>query len=250
MGMHTYLDYKEEIDYPETDGKPIAESTQQFEWIVTIQGNLDAQFKDVNVFVAGDLFWYPVQGQPTIRTAPDTMMMFGRPKGHRRSYKQWQEGGIAPQVVFEVLSPSTTATEMKEKFLFFERYGVEEYYLYDPDGIDLRGWRRVRKKLRPIKNMHGWISPRLRIRFDMSGSELVIYGPDGQRFLTFTELMQQKQQAEQLTEQERRAREEERRAKEKERRAKEKERRAKEEAQQRAERLAEQLRKLGFEPEE
>ncbi len=32
------------------------------------------------------------------------MVVFGRPKGDRGSYKQWLENQIAPQVVFEILS--------------------------------------------------------------------------------------------------------------------------------------------------
>ena len=55
------------------------------------------------------------------------------PRGDRGSYKQWEEGGIAPQVVFEVLSPGNRAGEMRRKFQFYQRYGVEEYYIYDPD---------------------------------------------------------------------------------------------------------------------
>src|SRR5207248_4872551 len=86
-----------EIEYPESDGEPIAENTLQFRWIMTIQGNVDAIFRhDPKVFVAGDLLWYPVKGDPKIRIAPDTLVVFGRPKGYRGAYLQWQENGIAP----------------------------------------------------------------------------------------------------------------------------------------------------------
>ena len=165
-------------EYPDSDGKPMADNTVQFQWIVTIQGNLDGMFReDPNVLVVGDLLWYPVKGHPEISTAPDVYTAFGRPKGDRRCYKQWEEGGIVPQVVFEILSPNNTEKEMAAKLAFYDRYGVEEYYLYDPDGLKLSGWRRVRGKLRPIHKMDGWISPRLGIRFDMSGKKLVISGP-------------------------------------------------------------------------
>ena len=135
--------------YPDSDGRPLAENTLQFEYIVTIEGGLDAQFADdPNVFIAGDLLWYPVQGEPTIRQAPDVMAAFGRPKGYRGSYKQWEEGGVAPQVVFEILSPGNRAGEMAQKFEFYQRYGVEEYYVYDPDRGTLEGWRRAAATLR------------------------------------------------------------------------------------------------------
>ena len=177
------------IDYPDSDGEPMAENTLQFEWIVTIKGNLEILFLDrPDVFVAGDLFWYPVEGDPKTRTAPDAMVAIGRPKGYRGSYKQWEEGGIAPQVVFEVLSPANRGPEMSRKLKFYERFGVEEYILYDPDDKILTGYLRAGGQLVAIDRMDGWESPRLGIRFDISDSPLKIYGPDGQLFLTFTEL--------------------------------------------------------------
>src|SRR4051812_1358280 len=122
------------VYYPDSDGKPMAENTLQFEWIVKIKGGLDHLFADDrNVLVAGDLFWYPVEGHPETVIAPDAMVVFGRPKGHRPSYRQWEEGGIAPQVAFEVLSPANRFGEMSAKFDFYQRYGVEEYYIVNPD---------------------------------------------------------------------------------------------------------------------
>jgi Uma2 family endonuclease len=61
------------------------------------------------------------------------MVIFGRPKGDRDSYKQWQENNISPQVVFEILSPRNLTQERINKSLFYQRYGVDEYYVYDPD---------------------------------------------------------------------------------------------------------------------
>jgi Uma2 family endonuclease len=202
------------IHYPDSDGEPMSDNTLQFQWIVTIEGNLEGLYSNnANVFVAGDLLWYPVQGHPEIRSAPDTMVVFGRPRGYRGSFKQWIEDGIAPQVVFEILSPGNRPDEMDRKFEFYDRYGVEEYYLYDPDHVDLSGWIRRQGHLQQIPEMNGWVSPRLGIRFDLSGDELVIYRPDGRRFLSFVELMQ-----------------------------------GKEEAERKAERLAERLRALGIDP--
>jgi Uma2 family endonuclease len=246
------------LEYPDSDGQPMSDNTLQFRWIVTIEGNLDALYRDdPDVFVAGDLLWYAVQGAPAIRTAPDILVVFGRHKGYRGSYQQWREGGIAPQVVFEIRSPGNRPGELDQKFEFYERYGVEEYYLYDPERGELSGWIRQAGSLRPIPVMHGWRSPRLGIRFDRSGDELVIYLPDGQPFLTFVELKQQQEEAQRRAEEERRAREQAERVAEQVRGEKEEaqhraeqEQHAREEAQRRAERLAERLRALGLDPEE
>src|SRR5580658_1500742 len=170
------------IVYPDTDGLPMAENTLQFKWIVTIEGGVDHLFADVpDVFVAGDLFWYPVVGHPEICMAPDTLVVFGRPKGDRGSYRQWEEGGVAPQVVFEVLSPGNRFGEMSSKFNFYNRHGVEEYYLYnpDPDRLELSGFLRQHGDLTEIQTMHGHISPRLKVKFEMGDDGLRIIRPNG-----------------------------------------------------------------------
>ena len=95
-----------EIQYPESDGNPMADNTLQFTWISIIKWGLEGVFRDrPDVFVAGDLLWYPVERNNKLRAAPDAMVVFGRPKGYRGSYMQWREEGIAPQVVFEVRFP-------------------------------------------------------------------------------------------------------------------------------------------------
>jgi Uma2 family endonuclease len=236
---------KEEPDkelYPDDDGLPMADNTLQYEWIVTIKGNLDALFRhDPNVFVGGNLLWYAVEGEPAIRTAPDALVVFGRPKGYRGSYMQWREDDIAPQVVFEILSPGNRDADMTRKFEFYDRYGVEEYYLYDPEEIVLSGWRRVEDNLQTVAPMHGWTSPLLGIRFDMSGEELVIYGPDNERFLSFVEVKEQQERERQRAEQaERRARQAEEQAQQATQQA--------QQATQRAEQLAARLRQLGIDP--
>jgi len=178
------------INYPESDGKPMADNTKQFHWITVIKQNLDWLFaQDTQVFIAGDLFWYPVEGRPDIVTAPDVLVVFGRPKGDRGSYKQWEENNIAPQVVFEILSPSNSKTEMEKKLIFYERYGVEEYYIYDPDRDHLEGWLRSEKGiLNNISVMQNWVSPNLGMCFEQSGEVLKLYRPDGTPFHSYNEV--------------------------------------------------------------
>ena len=209
------------IEYPDSDGEPIADNTLQFRWIVTIQGGIDVLFaQNPNVFVAGDLLWYPVQGKPATRQAPDVMVAFGRHKGYRGSYRQWEEDGIPPQVVFEVLSPGNRPGEMARKAMFYEVHGVEEYYLFDPERNQLDGFLRQGNLLEPIPEMNGWVSPRLKVRFDTTGEELRIFAPDGRQFATYVELAQAADHERERAEQER----------------------------QRADRLAEKLRAAGIEP--
>ena len=171
------------IVYPESDGLPMAENTVQFDWISLLKWNIDVLFRDrVDVFVAGDNFIYPVEGNNKIRLAPDVYIAFGRPKGQRGSYRVWDEGNIFPQVIFEVLSPSNRSGEMHKKQEFYERHGVEEYYVLEPDGeMYLEGWRRVGDKLELITydDMVDFVSPLLGVRFVTRDQIVEVFGPDG-----------------------------------------------------------------------
>jgi Uma2 family endonuclease len=176
----------------------MAENTKQFEWIVTIKENLDTLLPQA--FVAGDLFWYPVENNNRIKQAPDVLVALGRPKGHRGSYRQWEEDRVAPQVIFEVLSPGNRVMEMLKKEQFYEQYGVMEYYVYDPDDNELAGWQRVAGQWQRIDTVDKWVSPLLGIRFELIPETLVISRPDGSQFETFAELMQRAAAERQATE--------------------------------------------------
>jgi Uma2 family endonuclease len=235
--------YDPDNPYPDSDGRPMADNTLQFEWIVKIKENLEILFADrSDVFVAGDLLWYPeADRQVAGPVAPDVLVAFGRPKGYRGSYKQWEEGGQPPQVVFEVLSPSNSTQEMRNKRDLYEQYGVDEYYVFDPDHDRLEVWLRQGGRLVAMSHIKGFTSPRLGIRFELRGDGLTIFNPDGSPFRTPVELARH---AEQQTV---RAEQAVARAEQEAARAVHEAARAEQEAA-RAERLAARLRELGLDP--
>jgi Uma2 family endonuclease len=121
------------IHYPDDDGLPMSDNTAQFTWINVLMWSAEAQFRaDPDVFVAGNHLIYPVEGKPKVRQAPDVYVAFGPRKGDRGSYKVWEEGGVFPQVVFEVWSPHNRHQRMEDKRAFYDRYGAEEYYIVTP----------------------------------------------------------------------------------------------------------------------
>ncbi|BAU11305.1 hypothetical protein LEP3755_17980 [Leptolyngbya sp. NIES-3755] len=193
------------IVYPDSDGKPMADNTRQFELIVYVKKGIDWLFADQpQVFVAGDLLWYPIEGNNKLCQAPDAMIVLGRPKGDRGSYQQWKEDNLPPQVVFEILSPSNTPSEMTRKFQFYERYGVEEYYVFDPDRATLEGYLRQGTFLEAIDAMQNWISPRLRIRFSTTeDGQLQLFRPDETPFETYEQIATRAEQERLRADQER-----------------------------------------------
>ncbi|WP_254568424.1 Uma2 family endonuclease [Oscillatoria sp. HE19RPO] len=190
------------ILYPDSDGKPMAENTLQYRWIVRLVTNLKQLLKDQVAFVAGDLLWYPVQVErpPAPCQAPDAMVALGRPDGDRGSYKQWEEDNIAPQVVFEILSPSNTISEMTAKQNFYAQYGVLEMFFYDPQSYNFWGLHRATAQdslmfINP--DDLPWTSPILNIRFELSADGLAVYHPDGELFKEPGELFEERDKAQQ-----------------------------------------------------
>lgn len=194
--MHTLSAEELRKIYPESDGKPMAENTLQFEWIALIKLNLEACFAhQPDVFIAADLFWYPVEGDGSIRVAPDVMVALGRPKGHRGSYIQFLEDHISPQVIFEILSPGNTKAEMARKLQFYTRYGAQEYYVYDPDHNRLEIYTRHDNNLVPQLYRDNWVSPLLQVKFEWTTETLLLFKPNGDPFLSYLELVEYHEQA-------------------------------------------------------
>ncbi len=214
-----------ETTFPDRDGKPMAESTLQFEWITFIKQGMELAFRDrLDVFVVGDLFWYPDKTTDKIRQAPDVMVVVGRPKGYRGSYKQFNEEGIAPQVVFEIMSPGNRPGEMIRKYEFYEEYGVLEYYVYDPHKHTLEVYTRASADDYWVDAIvHGftrWKSSILGLEMTWIDKVFTLYQADGTPFLSYTELAEKGKISEQVAK----------------------------EAQLKAEKLAEKLRSLGIDP--
>ncbi|MDY7003777.1 MAG: Uma2 family endonuclease, partial [Cyanobacteriota bacterium] len=125
-------------------------------------------------------------------------------------------------------SPGNTPKEMERKLLFYDRYGVEEYYVYDPQKNSLTGWLRSELFLERIDEINGFVSPRLGIKFELTTETLMLYRPDEQPFTDYIEVQQQLEVAQEELQ---------------------KERQEKEIAQERAKRLEQLLREAGIDPE-
>jgi hypothetical protein len=231
------------IVYPESDGQPMAENTLQFRWIVTLQGNLAALFAErADVFVAGDLLWYPVEGRPDIRRAPDVLVAIGRPKGDRGAYLQWEEGGhcAASGVRGAVAGEHAERDGAQVRVLRPVRGGG---ILFDRPGTG--GCERMGATGGAAGGDRG------HERVGESGVRGAVYGgegevrlfyPDGRPFLTFEELAQGKGGGGSA-----RRRRKHRRAQRRKRGQRQRRKRAQQEAEARAARLAERLRALGIE---
>ena len=184
--MSVSLPVDDDVIYPESDGKPMADNDAQRVLIETWDAGFEALYADrPDVYVSADLLCYPVEGNPRISVAPDVLIVFGRPKGKRGSWRHWVEDGHRPQAVFEILSPSNDAREMMRKRETYTAYGVEEYVVFDPGSGQLEISVRADLGLVTLLHPRGWHSDLLGVAYDIEqeddGSWFLLVTPDGGR---------------------------------------------------------------------
>jgi hypothetical protein len=143
-----------EVYYPESDGKPMAETEVHAALMVDVKLMLDQRYRDrADVHVGMDLIFYYVEGDPKQSVVPDVYVTFGMDKALRRTYRVWMEGK-APDVIFEMTSSSTRRQDLGPKKRLYERLGVKELFLVDPlgDYLDppLQGFRLGPAGFEPI----------------------------------------------------------------------------------------------------
>lgn len=147
--------HHEEIEYPTSDGQPMAETTLHRKVMTDLIEGLEQWFQEApDVWVGGNLFLYFERGNPRAVVAPDVLLVKGVPKWDRPIYKLWEEGE-PPSLVVEVTSEKTRAEDLSPgKKDTYQWLGVEEYFLFDPYGDYLKprlqGYRLERGRYLPI----------------------------------------------------------------------------------------------------
>ena len=149
-----------EIDYPCSDGKPVAESDIHIDVLLDVRSRLKARYADRDdVYAAGNMLVYYVRDKPRKSLAPDAFVVFGVPNRLRETFKTWDEGAF-PSVVFEFTSRTTKKEDLVTKFkIYQDAWKVQEYFLFDPRNEylepSLQGFRSVRGKLLPMTSIDG-----------------------------------------------------------------------------------------------
>ena len=124
---------KEEIFYPESDGKPMAETDIHREQMNYLIEALKIYFQArKDVYISGNIMFYYEEDSPQKSFSPDVMVCFGVSNDVRRVYKLWEENQF-PQVIFEISSRKTWGDDLNKKWLLYQQFGVKEYYVFDPE---------------------------------------------------------------------------------------------------------------------
>jgi len=163
------------IIYPESDGKPMAETDVHIELVISTRFTLKERYQhDPRAYVAGNLLVYYQKDNPKASLAPDAFVVFGVPNHERRIYRIWEEGK-APDVVIEFTSSSTQKEDVGSKRLRYEQLGVKEYFIFDPlrDYLrpPLKGFRLTGQYYTPMPDAT-WGEGEWRLSSDILGLEL------------------------------------------------------------------------------
>ena len=145
------------IEYPDSDGEPLADNKFQAIAMVDSFSALEVHFAErPDVYIGINQLLYYILDDPTASVAPDVFAVFGAHGSHpRRSWIVSREGGIAPAFVLEIASESTWQHDATAKRAIYAEIGAEEYWRFDPEGayfpVPLVGERLVNGKYEPIE---------------------------------------------------------------------------------------------------
>lgn len=185
---YAHTEMEEEL-YPESDGKPMADTDLHLYWIKRVQDMLETYLsQDPGVYISGNIMMYDIEGPMRTAVSPDILVAFGLGQKFRRTYKVWEEGK-PPDFVMEFSSKRTYQNDLDEKMALYARMNIPEYFLYDPDRrylpSPLMGFRLVEDAYVEIfPNVEGGIcSEILALDFHLLVDGLGIYDPRAQEWL-------------------------------------------------------------------
>jgi Uma2 family endonuclease len=206
------------VYYPESDGKPMAETDIHRIELVRQIDLLERFFARQQVYVSGNLLLYYERGNVEKSVAPDVFVVKGLAPGLRRVYKLWVEGKT-PNVIIEVTSRKTKKKDTDTKPPLYARLGVREFFLFDPtqDYLvpPLLGYRLAGDEYEPLvaDAEGGLVSDELGLRLQHERRHLMFYRLDtGERLLTAEEARRAEAKARRAAEQRCQAAEDARRA--------------------------------------
>lgn len=121
------------VEYPESDGQPVGETDFHIDWVLRLRDIFKHRYQGQQVYVAGNLLVYYVEGDPKKCVSPDGFVVKDCSSHRRRVFKVWEEGR-APNVVFEFTSLGSRREDQVVKPVIYAQLGIREYFLFDPTG--------------------------------------------------------------------------------------------------------------------
>lgn len=158
-----------QIELPPTeliydDGEPMESNRHRIAMNLLIN-TIEQEFVERDdFFVGGNMFIYYSTAQVKNKDfrGPDFFLVLDTHRDNsRKAWVVWNENGRYPDVIIELMSPSTAKVDREDKKELYQKvFKTREYYIYDPfEPNSLQGWRLdsnlVYRQIPP--NEKGWL---------------------------------------------------------------------------------------------
>ncbi|QYX33237.1 Uma2 family endonuclease [Sphaerospermopsis torques-reginae] len=234
-------DISPDVIFPPSDlysDEPPVETELHLRQIILLLQCLEWLWKDrTDFYTAGNLtiYYSPHQKKNENLRGPDFFVVLGTERKTRKSWVVWDEDGKYPNVIIEILSPSTANSDkVTKKELYQNTFRTPDYFWFDPYTLEFSGFYLTNGQYQPLEpNENGYLwSEQLGLYLGVHEGLLRYFTPEGELVPTPEET----------------AEEETKKAVKSEKRANQEAKRAAQ-ADARAERLAAKLRELNIDPE-
>ena len=155
-----------EIIFPQGEfwsDEPPLETYLHLTQIILLLKSLEWLWQDrEDYFAAGNLtiYYSPKQKKSEFFRGPDFFVVLGTPRNpNRKSWVVWEEEGKYPNVIIEILSDSTAATDRGEKKeIYQDTFRTPDYFWFYPYTLEFQGFTLISGKYQPIQpTEQGWL---------------------------------------------------------------------------------------------
>ena len=202
----------EEIEYPPGDlesQEPPLESELHLRQILLLIQTLEYLWKDRQDFYAfGNLtiYYSPEQQKNQDFRGPDFFVVLDTERKPRKSWVVWEEGGKYPNVIVELLSPSTAKVDRTtKKEIYQDIFRTPDYFWFSPNTLEFQGFHLLDgeyQEIQPDEQGRLW-SKQLQLFLGIHEQKLRFFTPEGERVPTPEESAQTAQQQLELERQQR-----------------------------------------------
>lgn len=186
-----------------SDEPPLETDLHRLQITLLIQC-LEWLWSDRNDFYASGnltIYYSPSQRKSEDFRGPDFFVVLGTERKPRKSWVVWEEEGRYPNVIVEILSPKTAATDRSlKKRIYQDTFRTPDYFWFDPNSLEFAGFHILDGQYQPLEaNEQGWLwSQQLQLYLGIYQQQLRFFTAEGQLVQTPEEVAQQQSQLAQL----------------------------------------------------
>jgi Uma2 family endonuclease len=144
------------------DGEPLETNQHRVAMNVLIRSYQQYRAEQTDFYVGGNMFIYYSSTQVKNRDfrGPDFFVVLDvEGTRSRQGWVVWEEEGRYPDVIIELMSPSTANVDLGLKKQLYDRvFKTQDYFVYNPfDSKSLQGWHRNSSYGEIVPDSRGWL---------------------------------------------------------------------------------------------